>query len=91
MNAALLEAAQRVERFKRLGGVDLGALAPKERYDMTAEVHIGLAHLRKTIFRYRCPECGHEVDNDQEMSPACTGPSWLDEHLIRPMQLAGAR
>lgn len=78
-------AQQRLVRFERLGGVDLSRLQPEEREPLLAEIHVGTAHLKKTVFIYRCPLCGKTERSDSEMSPACTGPSWTDDHPLEPM------
>lgn len=38
-------------------------------------------------FTFVCPICGRRERNDQRMEPACTGPSWRDEHALEPMIL----
>ena len=38
-------------------------------------------------FRFRCPICGKAEVADQRMPPACTGPSWTDDHPLEPMEL----
>lgn len=38
-------------------------------------------------FTFRCPVCGNTVTNDQRMEPACTGPSWTDDHPMEVMVL----
>ncbi len=40
-----------------------------------------------TGFLFRCPICGNTERNDQRMEPACTGPSWRNEHPLEPMVL----
>lgn len=46
---------------------------------------IGLFETGKK-FRFRCAICGNVVVNDQRMSPACTGPSWTNDHPLEPME-----
>jgi hypothetical protein len=81
------EAQERIERFKRLGGVELGGLEPLEKRFLRSEVITGLANYKKTVFTYFCPLCGRIERSDQEMSPACTGPNWTDDHNLEPMIL----
>lgn len=38
-------------------------------------------------FVFRCPMCGRIEENDQRMSPVCTGPKWTDDHPLEPMVL----
>jgi len=77
---------ERVARFERLGGVDLSKLEPEERDPLLARVQVGTAHLKKVVFSFRCPVCGQTARSDNEMPPACTGPSWTDEHPLEPME-----
>lgn len=87
MTQEQLEALKRIEHFKRLGGVEIGALEPLEKRFLRSEVITGLAHYKKKIFTYFCPLCGRIERLDQEMEPACTGPGWTDEHALEPMIL----
>jgi hypothetical protein len=82
----LKTARERIERFHRLGGVDLSRLREAED-PLRAEIEIGLANYKKTVFTYRCEICGRVERLDQEMSPACTGPSWTEDHPLEPMVL----
>lgn len=75
---------ERVDRFARLGGVDLSRLRDAED-PLRATVEVGTANFKRAVFTFRCPICGHTEKNDQDMPPACTGPSWLDEHPLEPM------
>lgn len=36
-------------------------------------------------FVFRCPICKKTERSDQRMGPACTGPGWMDEHPLTPM------
>ena len=76
---------ERVARFRRFGGVDLARLDPEERDPLLTLVHVGMAHLKKATFSFRCEMCGSVVTTDNELSPACTGPSWTNEHPLEPM------
>lgn len=87
MSEALGVAQDRIRRFERLGGIDLSSLHHEERHDLLAEVRSGIASYKKAVFRFRCSLCGNTATNDAEMSPACTGPSWRDEHPMEPMEL----
>lgn len=49
-------------------------------------IEVGLFETGKK-FRFRCPSCGNEVVNDQRMEPACTGPSWTNDHPMQVMRL----
>lgn len=40
---------------------------------------------KKTIYVFKCPVCGHEVRNDSDMEPMCTGPNWTDDHELALM------
>lgn len=80
MEEALRIAQQRIERFKRFGGVDLSHLDPQERWGTQTEIHVGLAQYKKTVFSFYCEMCGKIESGDQEMEPMCTGPSWTDDH-----------
>lgn len=73
---------ERVRRFERLGGIRLD---PAD-HGLLAAVRTGVAETHHG-FRFRCPMCGNEAVNDQEMAPACTGPSWTDDHAPEPMVL----
>lgn len=84
-NVDLLEAEQRIEKFKRLGGIEIGGLDPLERRFLRSEVIVGLANYKKAVFSYFCPLCGRIERLDQDMPPACTGPSWMNEHALEPM------
>jgi hypothetical protein len=44
-----------------------------------------------TRYVFRCGTCGKTEVCDQRMGPACTGPSWTDDHPIEPMTLVGVR
>lgn len=79
------ELLERFRRFERLGGVDLSRLEPEERQEKVSRVLVGLEPLKKAVLRFRCPACGNEVENDQEMEPACTGPGTADEHPLEVM------
>lgn len=78
-------ARERIRRFERLGGVCLSRMEPEEQQPLLAEVEVGLAKYRHTLFHFRCPICGREEHSDMEMPPACTGPRWVDEHPLEPM------
>lgn len=80
------EVEERIQRFERLGGVNLSRLEPEERHDLMAEVRTGIAQHKKAVFRFRCPMCGNVATNDQDMPPMCTGPSWTDDHPYEVMQ-----
>lgn len=73
-------ALERVRRFERLGGVDLSRLEPEDRSVLLGAVRGGVANLRKATFRFECPVCRKIFEQDQEMEPMCTGPSWTDDH-----------
>jgi hypothetical protein len=77
----------RLRRFERLGGVPLGRLDPEEKQATESNVIVGLQPYKKAVFTFVCPMCGKVVRNDQEMPPACTGPSWTDDHPLEPMVL----
>ena len=51
-----------------------------------ALVETGLLETGKG-FLFVCPICGRQERNDQRLEPACTGPSWRDEHELEPMVL----
>jgi hypothetical protein len=85
VNDGLRIAGERLRRFERLGGVDLSRLYPEERDPLEAHIHVGTANLKKAIFTFRCELCGRVERSDQEMPPACTGPSWTDDHPLEPM------
>lgn len=78
---------ERVERFKRLGGIELSRLEPEELDPLLALIQVGTAHLKKVVFTFRCEMCGSVVRSDNEMPPACTGPAWTDVHPLEPMEL----
>jgi hypothetical protein len=65
-------------------------LAPRERkaYRTDEEgrvlVETGLLETG-TGFTFVCPLCGRKERNDQRLEPACTGPSWRDEHAMEIM------
>lgn len=75
---------ERVDRFVRLGGVDLSRLADRDD-PLRTEVEVGTASYKRAVFSFRCELCGRVETSDQEMPPACTGPSWLDVHPLEPM------
>ena len=77
-------ARDRIRRFERLGGIDLSRLKDAED-PLRTTVEVGTAEYKRAIFTFRCPVCGRTERNDVEMAPACTGPSWLDEHPLEPM------
>ena len=79
------ETQARLRRFEAVGGVNLNDLDPEEQKLVRAMVIVGLEPHRRAIFHFICPICGNTAKNDQGMSPACTGPSWLDEHALEPM------
>jgi hypothetical protein len=79
-------AAERLARFRRLGGVDIDGLEGDDRAAAFAEVQIGLAHLKHETFLYVCPTCGNKYENDQEMEPVCTGPFWTHDHPLELMR-----
>ncbi len=81
---------QRIERFKRLGGLELGRLEQEELDPLLAHIEVGTAPLKKVVFRFRCHICGRVERSDTEMPPVCTGPSWLHEHELEPMRLIPA-
>lgn len=70
-------AAERIERFKRLGGVELD----RDDIGLHHEVWGGLAEYKQTTFRFRCPMCGKVEELQTEMEPMCTGPLWTDDHM----------
>lgn len=71
-------ARERVQRFERLGGVDLSHLDLGD--PLRTEVEVGTALYRKAIFVFKCGFCGRIERSDKEMEPMCTGPGWTDEH-----------
>jgi hypothetical protein len=73
------EVSARIRRFERLGGIDLSPDSPEKHAVLT-----GVAE-EKVGFTFVCPVCGRRERNNQEMSPACTGPSWTDDHPMEPM------
>lgn len=75
-------AAERIARFKRLGGVELD---PEDIW-LRHEVWGGTAHLKHATFTFRCPMCGNTETLDTEMEPCCTGPSWTDDHPMVVME-----
>lgn len=87
MSDALRLAQERIQRFERLGGVDLSLLDQEEKHPLLAEIRSGIAHLSKAVFTFRCPMCGHKVSSDQEMEPMCTGPNCTDDHEPLVMEL----
>lgn len=51
---------------------------------------IALRPQAKRIPVFRCPVCGRNERNDATgIEPACTGPSWTDDHPITPMVRVG--
>ena len=78
-------AQERIERFERLGGVDLSRLDPEEERMLFPEIRTGVAQHKKAVFHFRCPICGRVETNDQDLEPLCTGPSWTDDHPHEPM------
>lgn len=81
MTDPLREAEGRLDRFRRLGGVDLSRLEQGERETLEAEARLGLAAVKRGKYVFRCPSCGNRFENDQELEPLCTGPNaGLDEH-----------
>lgn len=44
---------------------------------------------KKGVYVYRCVMCGRTERYDDKYGPACTGPSWTDEHPMEPMALVG--
>jgi hypothetical protein len=81
------ESEARLRRFERLGGVDLSHLDREEQARVRSQVIVGIQPYKRAIFRFRCQFCGRVEENDCEMPPACTGPSWTDEHPLEPMEL----
>jgi hypothetical protein len=77
--------AARIRRFEQLGGIDLSRVEPEEKPLLMAGVRAGLAPVKRGMFRFRCPTCGKVETSDQELEPACTGPSWRDDHPLEPM------
>lgn len=82
----LNQAAERIERFKRLGGVELSRLEPEQKQGLVFAIRGGTADYKRAIFRFRCPLCGNTATNNQDMEPMCTGPSWTDDHPPEVMQ-----
>lgn len=76
-----MEALQeRIQRFTRLGGVDLSRLDRQERQLMAPSIHMGVEEYKRAVFTFRCGMCGNVVQNNQDMEPMCTGPNWTDDH-----------
>lgn len=47
-----------------------------------------LFEVKKKIYVFECDVCGRVMNNDANMEPLCTGPSWTDDHhphLMRSM------
>ena len=57
-----------------------------EEEDLRPLVEIGLFETGKK-FTFQCPICLKVEVNDQRMEPACTGPSWTDDHPLELMVL----
>ena len=52
--------------------------------------HLVLGPVKRGVVVYVCPTCNHQVRTDGEgMGPACTGPTWRDEHPLTPMRKVG--
>lgn len=79
----LLATQARIRRFERSGGVDLSRVDAEDPIRVVVEA--GTANHKKAVFAFRCEMCGRVERNDQEMTPACTGPSWTDDHPLEPM------
>jgi hypothetical protein len=45
--------------------------------------------IKQDVFLHRCLLCGREERSDDKYGPACTGPSWTDEHPMEPMAFVG--
>ncbi len=52
--------------------------------------HLVLKPVKRGVMEFQCPICNSRVRNDGDgMEPACTGPSWRDEHPLTPMRKVG--
>jgi hypothetical protein len=52
--------------------------------------HLVLRTVKRGVVVYVCPTCNHSVRTDGDgLEPACTGPSWRDEHPLTPMRKMG--
>ncbi len=48
--------------------------------------HLVLRPQKKGVVVFTCPICGNHARTDQAgLEPACTGPTWRDEHPMEPM------
>ena len=74
-------AAERIERFRRLGGVELDP----DDIGLRHRVWAGTEPLKKTRFTFRCTLCGRIERLETEMEPVCTGPLWTDDHPMAVM------
>ncbi len=60
--------------------MDLDAMA--SRFD-----HLALRPVKRGVIVYVCPTCNNRVRNDADaMEPACTGPTWRDDHPLTSMR-----
>ncbi len=63
-----------------MADLDLDAMA--SRFD-----HLVLRPVKRGVIEYVCPVCNHRMRADGDgMEPACTGPSWTDDHPLTPMR-----
>lgn len=75
-----------VARWKARGGIDLSLIEdPEERFTAASHLRAGVYETGRK-FRFRCGVCGNVATNDQMMEPACTGPSWTDDHPMEVME-----
>lgn len=44
---------------------------------------------KQGVFVYRCPVCNNTARFDDKYGPACTGPTWRDDHPMEAMELVG--
>ena len=86
LTARTPERQREIEAWRDRGGVDLSHLRsePEEQYLALGSVRMGVYETGNR-YRFVCPICGRKETNDQMMSPACTGPSWTDDHPMEPM------
>ncbi len=52
--------------------------------------HLVLKPVKRGVILFVCPVCNHSVRADGDgLEPACTGPTWRDEHPLTPMRKTG--
>ena len=52
--------------------------------------HLVLGNVKRGVVIYSCPVCGAKTRAEGAgMEPACTGPTWRDDHPMTPMVRVG--